>query len=178
MSRSRSRNRSSSRPSGWWSTCPLRSRPPALPMPSVPPPPPPPPSMPSSPPGAGMGNLPPPNMPPPPHILGNFPPPPPPPAYLPPPPLIQSEGEAAGGGAGGGGQGGGGGGRDEKPYARGRWTDEEHALFLQGLETSGRGAWKAIAEQVVKTRSAEQVRRGAWTDPIWFGVVDPDGVLG
>lgn len=42
--------------------------------------------------------------------------------------------------------------------AKGRWTDEEHQRFLQGLREHGKGQWKIIAEEVVKTRSTEQVR--------------------
>ena len=42
--------------------------------------------------------------------------------------------------------------------AKGRWTELEHQKFLEGLDEHGKGAWKVIAEQVVQTRSAEQVR--------------------
>lgn len=38
----------------------------------------------------------------------------------------------------------------------GRWTAEEHRLFLQGLEQHGKG-WKKIAS-LIKTRSVVQIR--------------------
>lgn len=41
----------------------------------------------------------------------------------------------------------------------GRWTDEEHNLFLEGLERYGKN-WKAI-ERVVGTRTATQARSHA-----------------
>lgn len=39
----------------------------------------------------------------------------------------------------------------------GRWTEDEHDRFLEGMKSYGR-AWKAIANEVVKTRTPEQVR--------------------
>ena len=39
----------------------------------------------------------------------------------------------------------------------GRWTDEEHKAFLEGMKEHGR-AWKTVSEQYVKTRNPEQVR--------------------
>ncbi|GFH58433.1 hypothetical protein CTEN210_14909 [Chaetoceros tenuissimus] len=39
----------------------------------------------------------------------------------------------------------------------GKWTDEEHKLFLEGLELYGKGEWKKIASRV-RTRSKRQVR--------------------
>jgi SHAQKYF class myb-like DNA-binding protein len=41
--------------------------------------------------------------------------------------------------------------------ARGRWTDPEHNRFLAGMKAYGR-SWKQIADNVVKTRTPEQVR--------------------
>ncbi len=41
----------------------------------------------------------------------------------------------------------------------GRWTLEEHSLFLKGLEFYGKG-WKKIAE-LIKTRTVVQVRTHA-----------------
>ncbi|XP_061362874.1 transcription factor DIVARICATA-like [Gastrolobium bilobum] len=37
------------------------------------------------------------------------------------------------------------------------WTEEEHKLFLYGLQTFGRGDWRSIARYVVKTRNPTQV---------------------
>ncbi|KAL2932550.1 Transcription factor SRM1 [Bienertia sinuspersici] len=37
------------------------------------------------------------------------------------------------------------------------WTEEEHKLFLLGMETYGKGDWKGIAKDFVKTRNATQV---------------------
>ncbi|XP_010533429.1 PREDICTED: myb-like protein I [Tarenaya hassleriana] len=37
------------------------------------------------------------------------------------------------------------------------WTEEEHQLFLEGLEKLGKGDWKGIATRYVKTRSSTQV---------------------
>lgn len=43
--------------------------------------------------------------------------------------------------------------------AVGRWTSEEHALFLKGLEMHGKG-WKKIAK-LIKTRTVVQIRTHA-----------------
>ncbi|KAL8469600.1 hypothetical protein ACS0TY_032447 [Phlomoides rotata] len=37
------------------------------------------------------------------------------------------------------------------------WTEEEHKLFLQGLEIYGKGDWKSISRYVVQTRNPTQV---------------------
>ncbi|KMT18513.1 hypothetical protein BVRB_2g026510 [Beta vulgaris subsp. vulgaris] len=37
------------------------------------------------------------------------------------------------------------------------WTEEEHKQFLLGMEKYGKGDWKSIAKEFVKTRSATQV---------------------
>ncbi|EPS60753.1 hypothetical protein M569_14049, partial [Genlisea aurea] len=37
------------------------------------------------------------------------------------------------------------------------WTQDEHKLFLIGLERFGRGDWRSISRNVVKTRSPTQV---------------------
>lgn len=42
----------------------------------------------------------------------------------------------------------------------GRWTDQEHSLFLQGLQMYGRGKWIQIAE-LIKTRTPAQVNTHA-----------------
>lgn len=49
--------------------------------------------------------------------------------------------------------------KEQQPYNAGRWTDEEHNRFLQGLERHGK-VWKSIAT-VVQTRSVVQVRTHA-----------------
>lgn len=41
----------------------------------------------------------------------------------------------------------------------GRWTNEEHRLFLRGLELHGKG-WKKIAS-LIKTRTVVQIRTHA-----------------
>ncbi|CAH9138778.1 unnamed protein product [Cuscuta epithymum] len=38
-----------------------------------------------------------------------------------------------------------------------QWTAGEHKRFLEGLNKYGKGDWKSIARQCVKTRSATQV---------------------
>ncbi|VFQ91739.1 unnamed protein product [Cuscuta campestris] len=38
-----------------------------------------------------------------------------------------------------------------------QWSAEEHKRFLEGLNKFGKGDWKSIARQCVKTRSATQV---------------------
>ncbi|CAH9069666.1 unnamed protein product [Cuscuta epithymum] len=37
------------------------------------------------------------------------------------------------------------------------WTEEEHKLFLWGLENAGKGNWRGISRNYVKTRSPTQV---------------------
>ena len=37
------------------------------------------------------------------------------------------------------------------------WSVEEHQLFLKGLETHGKGSWKHIHNNFVKTRTCSQV---------------------
>eukprot|EP00002_Diphylleia_rotans_P032427 TRINITY_DN6807_c0_g1_i1.p1 TRINITY_DN6807_c0_g1~~TRINITY_DN6807_c0_g1_i1.p1 ORF type:complete len:226 (+),score=57.48 TRINITY_DN6807_c0_g1_i1:290-967(+) len=37
------------------------------------------------------------------------------------------------------------------------WSDEEHELFLKGLEQYGRGEWTLIAKNLIKTRTPSQV---------------------
>ena len=44
-------------------------------------------------------------------------------------------------------------------FSTGRWTSEEHSLFLQGLQLYNK-QWKQIAE-LVKTRTVVQIRTHA-----------------
>jgi SHAQKYF class myb-like DNA-binding protein len=46
----------------------------------------------------------------------------------------------------------------------GRWTAEEHRLFLQGLEQHGKG-WKKIAS-LIQSRTVVQIRTHAQVRPI------------
>ena len=46
--------------------------------------------------------------------------------------------------------------KDDKADKSGRWTDEEHELFIQGLRQYGRD-WVAVS-RLVTTRSTTQVR--------------------
>lgn len=50
-------------------------------------------------------------------------------------------------------------GAESKPKRAGAkpWTPEEHALFVIGLEICGRGDWRGIAIQYVRSRNASQV---------------------
>ncbi|GAB2280306.1 hypothetical protein Dimus_014947 [Dionaea muscipula] len=38
-----------------------------------------------------------------------------------------------------------------------QWTEDEHKLFLVGLDIYGRGNWKSISEEIVRSRIASQV---------------------
>ncbi|GAB2280305.1 hypothetical protein Dimus_014946 [Dionaea muscipula] len=38
-----------------------------------------------------------------------------------------------------------------------QWTEDEHKLFLVGLDIYGRGNWKRISEEIVRSRIASQV---------------------
>ena len=49
--------------------------------------------------------------------------------------------------------------RDQGSFYSGRWTEEEHALFLQGLDAYGR-EWKKIAT-LIPTRTVVQIRTHA-----------------
>ncbi|XP_057948356.1 transcription factor SRM1-like [Malania oleifera] len=46
---------------------------------------------------------------------------------------------------------------DDQPKKRILWTEEEHRLFLYGLEKFGKGKWKQIANEVVLTKTPSQV---------------------
>ncbi|GFH49057.1 protein MYSM1 [Chaetoceros tenuissimus] len=66
---------------------------------------------------------------------------------------------------------------DSDMLNKGKWTDEEHRLFEEGLEKYGKGEWKKIASHVrTRTRiqvnnhaekyiaQAENTNKGKWTD--------------
>ncbi|KAF7012293.1 hypothetical protein CFC21_026502 [Triticum aestivum] len=74
----------------------------------------------------------------------------------------------SGGGGGGGGKksGGGGGGHGEKGSSKSAeqerrkgiaWTEDEHRLFLLGLEKYGKGDWRSISRNFVISRTPTQV---------------------
>ena len=42
-------------------------------------------------------------------------------------------------------------------YAETKWSAEEHARFLKGLEKYGKGNWKAISDNLVPARTRQQV---------------------
>uniref|UniRef100_A0A0D9WB58 Transcription factor MYBS1 n=1 Tax=Leersia perrieri TaxID=77586 RepID=A0A0D9WB58_9ORYZ len=77
------------------------------------------------------------------------------------------EGSGGGGGKKGGGGGGGGGGHGEKGSAAKSaeqerrkgiaWTEDEHRLFLLGLEKYGKGDWRSISRNFVISRTPTQV---------------------
>ncbi|KAL6634440.1 hypothetical protein ACP70R_027111 [Stipagrostis hirtigluma subsp. patula] len=46
------------------------------------------------------------------------------------------------------------GGKRKKPVM---WTEEEHKLFLAGLEKYGKGKWKAMSAEYLTTKSASQI---------------------
>ncbi|XP_074319481.1 transcription factor MYB1R1-like [Silene latifolia] len=47
--------------------------------------------------------------------------------------------------------------RKRKPAAGVEWTVEEHKLFLKGLNKVGKGNWRCISRNFVKTRTSTQV---------------------
>ncbi|KAK4436934.1 Transcription factor SRM1 [Sesamum alatum] len=58
----------------------------------------------------------------------------------------------------GGGGGGGGSGRSEQERRKGiPWTEEEHRLFLLGLDKFGKGDWRSISRNFVISRTPTQV---------------------
>ena len=59
---------------------------------------------------------------------------------------------------------------------KGRWTDEEHELFLEGLKLYGKG-WKKIALHI-KSRSVVQVRTHAQKYFLKVAKAKQSGVLG
>lgn len=50
--------------------------------------------------------------------------------------------------------------KNETNYQRGTWSEEEHGLFLKGLEEFGAGRWKEIA-QMIPSRTSDQTRSHA-----------------
>ena len=50
--------------------------------------------------------------------------------------------------------------KDPSKIAVGRWTDEEHTLFLEALESFPYRAWKKIATRI-ETRTVVQIRTHA-----------------
>lgn len=80
----------------------------------------------------------------------------------PPPERPGSKGPGRSGGAnrgnGGGGRGGGGNGESSSERRKGiPWTEEEHRLFLLGLQKFGKGDWRSISRNFVMTRTPTQV---------------------
>jgi SHAQKYF class myb-like DNA-binding protein len=41
------------------------------------------------------------------------------------------------------------------------WTEEEHNMFLRGLEKLGKGKWRGISRDFVTTRTPTQVASSA-----------------
>jgi len=44
-----------------------------------------------------------------------------------------------------------------------RWTEEEHAAFMEGVAQEGKGSWKEISEKFVHSKTATQVQSHAKT---------------